>query len=255
MKPFKLMTSVALAASLVSVGSISAFAADGGEYESKGIIEFTPFTGITPPVDPENPGEEVEPEGPGGETPEPGTNGPLSIDFASSLDFGTQEISSQDQTYYAAAQKVTKNGKSIAVPNYVQVSDNRGTETGWGLSVTQNTEFTSTTDSDHTLAGTEIVISNIEAVTASESESPTVNTEIILDGAGVTSNVMTAANGQGAGTHLANFGDDTTKAESVALNIPGKITKYAEAYETTLTWTLTDTVANGNEDVEDGVEA
>lgn len=242
MKPVKVMSSVALAAVIFSVGAQSVWAApDGGEYNSKGSITFETSTDPTDPVDPTDPTDPVEPVDP----PEPGTPGPLSIDFASSFYFGTQKITSVDETYNATAQKVIKGGVEVEVPNYVQVTDNRGGEKGWSLSVKQEDEFTSTTDSANTLEGSKIVISNIEAVTASESSPPSdVESSIILDGEGATENVMAAKAGEGAGTHLARFGDADTKATSVSLEVPGSIVKYAETYETALVWTLTDVPAN-----------
>ncbi|GAF13689.1 extracellular protein [Bacillus sp. JCM 19045] len=57
------------------------------DYRSNGSVEFVPNTDITPPVDPENPDPEnpvtpIDPTDPEG--PNPGTQGPLSIDYASS---------------------------------------------------------------------------------------------------------------------------------------------------------------------------
>ena len=63
-------------------------------YESNAIVEFTPDASINKPVDPVNPDTEkpVEPFDPTtpdtGNKPNEGTTGPLSIDYASSLDFG-----------------------------------------------------------------------------------------------------------------------------------------------------------------------
>lgn len=55
--------------------------------------------------------------------PNPGTAGPLSIDFASSFQFGNQKITSETMDYYAKLQEFTS---SLAGPNYVQVTDKRG---------------------------------------------------------------------------------------------------------------------------------
>ncbi len=76
-------------------------------FDSEQSIVFTPSTDGTDPVNPENPDPEkpvrpVDPTNPDG--PNPGTPGPLSIDYASSLDFGSNEISNKDQTYFARAQ-------------------------------------------------------------------------------------------------------------------------------------------------------
>lgn len=88
--------------------TVSVAAADGGEYTSNGVINYVPNTETTDPVDPldpEQPVTPVDPTNPDGK-PNPGTNGPLSIDFASSLVFGEQKITSKTQTYYLYDTKI-----------------------------------------------------------------------------------------------------------------------------------------------------
>ncbi|PEK57850.1 WxL domain-containing protein [Bacillus wiedmannii] len=228
-----------MATGIMLTGGVSAFAADGGEYKSNAIIEFEPSTEITPPVDPTDPGTPVGPVDPTDpEGPNPGTNGPLSIDYASSLDFGKQKITSTDQVYKAAAQKFTDRGEG---PNYAQVTDNRGTETGWSLQVKQDGQFKS--DSGKELTGAEITFKNGVVNTVSASPKPSVvksSFNLTPEGNGVAENIMSAQAGEGAGTYVLAFGDDATAAESIELSVPGKTTKYAEKYSTSLTWTLTD---------------
>ena len=91
---------------------MSALAVDGGEYQTNGAIQFAPNTNPTNPVDPTNPDPDkpitpVDPTDPTG--PKPGTAGPLSIDYASSLSFGEQTITSKNMTYYAETQKYKDN--------------------------------------------------------------------------------------------------------------------------------------------------
>ena len=80
-----------------------AFAEDiNVNYTSNGAITFEPDTDPTKPVNPTNPDEKVEPEDPTDPTgPKPGTAGPLSIDYASSFQFGAQKITSDTKDYYA----------------------------------------------------------------------------------------------------------------------------------------------------------
>lgn len=62
------------------------------EYTSNGAIIFETDNDLTKPVDPtdpEKPVDPVDPTDPMG--PNPGTAGPLSIDFASSFQFGNQK--------------------------------------------------------------------------------------------------------------------------------------------------------------------
>ena len=208
----------------ITLAPAASFAADGGNYDSNGVITFTPNT---------------DPSG-----PNPGTAGPLSIDYASSLDFGTQKITSKDEVYKAKAQKyIDKDSVEKTGPNFVQVTDNRGSETGWTLQMKQNSQF-ATADADE-LTGAEITFKNGNIVTASDSAKPTGQATIVADPAGNLKNVMSAKDGQGAGTYLLDWGTDAaTGADSIELSVPGSTTKYAKKYSTTFTWVLSDTPGN-----------
>ncbi|MDA3972743.1 WxL domain-containing protein [Enterococcus thailandicus] len=229
-------------------------------YKTTGIIEFVPNTDPTKPVDPENPdpNEPVEPTDPTSpdEKPSPGTEGPLSIDFASSLDFGSQKISNKNETYFARSQKFT-NG-TPARGNYVQVSDNRGTNAGWSLFVKQNGQFISYINSlNGTLTGAEITLSNSAINGLSHTKKPEGPTEIKLKPTAEDTLVMASTQTAGAGTWVNVWGtaedvvekDETGKDATVSVNkavnlfIPGDTPKDAVKYMTTLTWTLKDVPA------------
>ncbi|SQC70393.1 WxL domain-containing protein [Listeria fleischmannii] len=226
---------------------VNVLAADVATYNSNGIVEFTPNTDVTPPVDPtdpdpNNPVDPIDPTDPNG--PDPGTPGPLSIDYASSVDFGKMKITSTDQVYNAAAQQFSD---STDGPNYVQVTDSRGGAQGWQLRVQQDDQFTSTSGKE--LTGAELSFNNGVVNSNSDSPKPTGTASFTLvPGDGTTSGpaeiVMDAAPGQGDGTQVLAFGDDSTKAESVKLSVPGSTSKVAEVYTTSLTWTLADLPAN-----------
>lgn len=230
----------ALAFCVLSTVPKYAEAADGGEYKTNAKIKFSPAQDITDPVDPTDPKtpvKPIDPTDPNG--PKPGTNGPLSIDYASSLNFGVQQITSVDKVYNAAAQ--TFNGSRGEGPNYVQVTDNRGTETGWTLKVKQEGQFVSSKGKE--LTGAELKFNNGVINTASSSTKPSeLKTTFSLspDGKGVAEKIMAAKSGEGAGTYLLVFGDDKTGGNSISLSVPGKTTKYADEYATKLTWTLED---------------
>lgn len=226
----------------LGLGGHTAFA-DGGTYNTNAKIQFSPSEGGTGPVDPENPEIPVDPVDPTDpEGPNPGTPGPLSIDYASSFQFGSQEITSTDKTYTAAPQ--TYDGSDKQGPNYVQVTDNRGTESGWSLQVVQNDQFK--TDSGQELRGAEIRVSNAAINTISQSPNPsTVRDSFSLTPESV-ENVVSAHVEEGAGTYVYHFGTSETAAESVELFVPGASTKYADSYTTTLTWTLSDTPGNND---------
>ena len=120
-------------ASVLTAGLIHApvftttVSADGGDYSSSGYVSFEAGGTVTP-IDPLSPTDLITPTNPDGTTPATGTVGPLSIDFASSLSFGKQAISSLDAIYYAHAQYISgdKDGTTVdeTHPNYVQVTDN-----------------------------------------------------------------------------------------------------------------------------------
>ena len=124
---------------LLSSAVLGGLSANAATQPSNGVVNFETDNTPTPPVDPVDPDpnkpvDPVDPTDPNG--PEPGTPGPLSIDYASSFDFGTQKISTQTHTYNAALQKY-KNGTPADGPNYVQVTDKTGLYTGWDLTVKQ----------------------------------------------------------------------------------------------------------------------
>lgn len=243
MKAMKLTILGVFLSSSVLVGG-SVLAAEVGTRDTGAQIIFEENTEIVSPVDPLDPGTPVGPVDPiDPEKPvEPGTNGPLSLDYASSLNFGKQKISSVDQTYFAQPQTVKyEDGSEKEVPLYAQVTDNRGTLKGWTLSVKQNSQFKA---GEKELTGSKIEFLNGQIDTVSESPVPSVvkaNFDLTADGNGAVSNVMAAATDEGAGTFVYRFGDDTTKAESVKLTVPGRTTKLKDvAYKTTLTWMLND---------------
>ncbi len=243
-------------------------AAESVSYDTNGIVNFMPSTDPADPVnpldpDPDNPVKPIDPTDPDG--PSEGTKGPLSIDYVSSFDFGVNKISNKTQTYYARAQTYTSENEeettsTLVTPNYVQISDNRGTNGGWTLKVKQNGQLKNANTLNSTLTGAEIklvspvVKSNAQGVTA-----PTATTEIVLDPAGTESVVFAAKANAGAGTWVNAWGSKvetvTEKDENdkdvtatinkeVSLTIPGKTPKDAVKYATTLTWSLSDVPSN-----------
>ena len=132
-------------------------------------------------------------------------------------------------TYYAETQKYKDNaGADQEGPNFVQVSDNRGTETGWTLKVKQNGQFK--TEANQELTAAKVTLSNGRVVSASQSAKPTTAPATIeLNPTGAESVVMAAGDKEGAGTYLMSWGDsvDTAKT-SISLEVPGSTTKYAK---------------------------
>ncbi|WP_430536311.1 WxL domain-containing protein [Listeria rocourtiae] len=228
------------AASLIAPNTTIANAAEVGSLNSTGSVTFKAQDSSdgNDPVNPLDPDTPVDPD-----STDPGTNGPLSLDYVSSFDFGTQTISGETKTYTAKLDKMSVGGSQIDVPNNVQVTDNRGSNTGWQLTVSENGQLTD--ESSRNLDGAEIKIAKATAITKSDSDitAPTVATSIALNPDGTASMVMNAEADQGMGHWIDNFGADSTEAsDAVTLSVPGKSAKYADsAYTTTLTWTLSDT--------------
>ncbi|MDR2833908.1 MAG: WxL domain-containing protein [Streptococcaceae bacterium] len=211
-------------------------------YDSHGVITFQASTTTNPIIDPEIPTNPitvtpVDPELP----PNPGTAGPLTIDFASTFQFGTQAITSQTMNYQAAAQPTSAGDRS----NFVQVTDNRGTLAGWDLKA-KATDFTvsgttNPTGTGQTLKGAVITLGDLHHVSASDASQDAV---VSAGGAltpGADLAIMNAVNGAGAGTHVATFGTNATDTlPAVTLNVPGATTKLAAKYVSTITWTLSE---------------
>ncbi|WP_239256615.1 WxL domain-containing protein [Listeria ilorinensis] len=264
MKSVKITVAAGVALSALLPVSYQVFAEDySRELQSNAIVEFVPDESGTDPVDPINPdpNNPVNPYDPSTDDhePEDGTAGPLSIDFASSLDFGKNKISSADQTYYAEAQyywndahndKDTTNPR----PNYIQVSDKRGTNAGWTLNVKQEGQLKNATADNGTLTGAEIKLTNGTAKSSGTATAP-VTYDVTLDPSGASSKVMDAKDGVGAGTWVDAFGsisdvevegETVKKNTAITLTIPGATPKDAAKYSTKLTWTLTDVPGNDN---------
>lgn len=280
----KLVTySSALLAALILAGVIApvARADTAGTLDSYAKVAFAaPTTGPVNVLNPNTPDptDPVTPTNPDGTTPSPGTSGPLSLDFVSSLDFGTHYVSSADQTYYAAPQKITDSGTGTTsyVPDYVQVTDNRGTFVGWKLSVHWDGQLRQDATVDETtganaatggvLTGSVLTMTGATAVApdqANAGTAPAVTDPITMGTADVT--VMNAPANAGIGTWIDRFGadadytpDDGTAtiadgtdasasgtamtASPITLQVPGSTAKKTGTpYTTNLVWTLADT--------------
>nr|WP_281277695.1 WxL domain-containing protein [Vagococcus zengguangii] len=226
-------------------------------YQSNGSVKFIPNLDPTDPVDPEKPDPEnpvkpIDPTDPEG--PNPGTQGPLSIDYASSLDFGTNRISNKDQIYYARAQSYE--GDQQDTPNFVQISDHRGTNSGWTLKVKQEGEFTATSETlNNVLTGAQITFKEPKVNSNAKNVEEPIPSEIITLKVGEESLVTSAKAGTGAGTWATYWGNVETVEEhlesgetkmvnvtkAVKLSVPGATPKDAVTYQTKLVWSLTDT--------------
>lgn len=252
MKKGTLLSGLVLAT--VAVGAVPVHAEEVANRETEAVVKFK----APDKIDSKNP--VIDPEDKEGETPvtpidpvDPtkpvveGSSGPLTLDYASSLNFGENVISTKDEIYFASAQ-VLKDpaGVEKTGPLFAQITDNRGTLEGWTLSAKQNTPFVSAIKGQ-TLEGTEIVFQNASAMSPGQSAAPTAMAAVTFSTVGESHNVMTANVGQGAGKWSYLYGSAASVAEvdgrqvmkDVQLKVPGKSVKLSDAYRTTITWTLT----------------
>lgn len=219
-------------------------------YQTNGVVKFIPNTDPSGPVDPTDPdpGKPVTPV----PDPGPGTGGPLGIDYVSSLDFGVNEIANKNITYYANAQELRAGEGSKYVPNYVQISDNRGSNAGWTLTVKQEGQFSNdvATTLNKVLEGAVIEFKNPTVTGKTQVTPPTAAEVITLDPKGAESLVMSAKPTAGAGLWVNLWGtvEEMTDGEgkkiqknkAISLTIPGQTPKDAVQYSTKLTWKLSD---------------
>nr|WP_260697326.1 WxL domain-containing protein [Enterococcus mundtii] len=198
------------------------------------------------PVDPLDPEKEVLPEN----QPElPEEQGALSIDFISRFNFGKQNISVKDKTYYAQPQRLLNEDGTVKEneerPNYVQISDRRpdNERSGWQLSVTQNGQFSN--QNGHELIGSEIQLSNQQLATAQGGTAPELQEESMQRILPNTKQILLQADKEsGTGTWIYRFGDQESAHKSVGLYVPQGANPEAEKYTTSLTWELSSVPEN-----------
>lgn len=241
MKTTKILTSAIVLSTLGLAAAPAVHAATAGTYGSTGKIGFTQDTDPTNPVDPTDPTKPIDPTDPA----KPPMAGPLSIDYVSTFDFGSQKVSGDDKTYYAAP-VTDKNGVTTA--NYLQVTDKRGSNAGWGLRVKQEKQFNDQTadlDGAQLKMGTQTL--NSKNIMGDGSTTPGIVSSTLKMTPGSDVDVLSAQKGQGMGTWTDAFGKYTdgsatdTSTKAVSLEVPGNSAKnVGSTYTTDLTWTLTD---------------
>lgn len=279
MKLLRLATIAALSTTVLAGGASAVFANEVREVTTDGQIEFRPASEedgdlevIPPETGPDAPDVEINPE-------VPGTTGPLSIMKAATMNFGTQIISNQDQTYNMIAEMQKLANPEADGPTHVpyvsfaQVQDLRGSNDGWDLQVSLS-DFKSETLND-TLTGAEIefVGSRIQYEGSNVDNAPTAHADgLKLIPNAAARSVMTAEKDKGAGASSVVWGnqaalnarfeaegfdpeEDVVENSAIRLSVPGSTAKDATTYKSTLTWELTSTPDNSIPDDEEGGEA
>ncbi|MCH1713422.1 MULTISPECIES: WxL domain-containing protein [Lactococcus] len=182
------------------------------------------------------------------------STGEFSIDFVSSLDFGTNKISNQNQVYFAQAQRYYKS--TLVTPNFIQITDNRGTLKGWTLKVYEKEQFKAEEYSQYQeLKGAALSFHKPILVTNNNAQQPQAY-EVRNLVPGVETLVAQAKVGEGVGTWIIRWGNKEDLfsrrfsigakeiqkyfTSSVSLYVPGDTPKEATTYRTNLTWILSE---------------
>lgn len=210
--------------------------------KTTGEIKFKENSNNTPILDPTNP-DPLNPVTPPNSN---GTTGPLAINYISKFKFKEEFISGTDQIYYAELDSIKLADKTdSSVPNFIQITDNRGTNVGWKLQVQQGNQFIAGTNE---LVGASLKLSHptIKTVQGNLALPPTAPPVVtIVPGSngvlGPAQDVLTADVNKGMATWIETFGDAATGDKSVSLSVPGTTAKVKDtSYSTELTWTLLD---------------
>ncbi|EHF6199693.1 WxL domain-containing protein [Listeria monocytogenes] len=273
----KVTTASLLALGLIVAPVLSgdfASAATSVTKDSKGIVKFDKST--TPDPDPVNP-DPVDPDPviPDPTDPPVGTDG-LWILAVSDWDFGTHNVSSLSSgalNVHAADDTISTyvdangNGQqdlpgevsvTKKVTPYAQISDVRGTNTGWTLSVT-GSDFKDSSTPAKMIPGAELTIpkSTVSSAT-STAQAPTGYDSVTISMTGGAAVPVMAAkdmqtatptnfnDDQGMGTWTDSFGSQAVSATDTSkpkLSIPKNVVVADGTYQSTLTWTLSDTPA------------
>lgn len=203
---------------------------------SNATIVFVPSEEVAPPiVDPTDPTNLYEPDPNDRTDPQDqptGNIGPLTLDYVSSVDFGTHEIEGQTSMYEA----------EVLRP-FIQVSDRRGTGGGWAVTA-KASHFEATTDEglEQTLPGSVITFKDGSLISAGQSASPYVYHNVVLVPGGEAAWVVFAEYGTGLGTWVNRWfptEEGATKNDNVLLEVPGGAATKGE-HISTITWTLID---------------
>jgi hypothetical protein len=223
-----------------SIETTLAFADGFTKNRSESEISYRENTDSTPPIDPTHPDQAAEIISKIPVTP--GTAGPLSVDFAPHVVFGQQEASKKDVIYYAALTKIKRldSNTEEEIGNFLQLTDNRGKNSSWRLTVTQNGQLK---NGAHTLKGAQLSINNITLFSPNHGAKPTASKDVHLDPEnGEPTEVSRSTETSGKGTWLIMFGKNKEESKtSIQVRVPGTTEKKQGNYTTSLTWELIDT--------------
>lgn len=215
---------------VLTTSTESVFAQVSSKAESSNHIIFEAGNSITDPVDPIDPGNPnppnpIDPTDP--ENPGTGNEGPLSIDYVSNIEFGTNKISSKAIVYNA------KNENP-----FVQVTDNRGTGAGWTL--TAKAGSFQSKDGSKMLKGAELSLKNgtLKTLPDNISEAP-INQDVTFVNSDAQI-IMTAKKDTGRGTWINVYDDVFNNNQKIQLKVLPGTADVNTDYKAKIDWELTD---------------
>ncbi|OJG75033.1 hypothetical protein RV12_GL002078 [Enterococcus quebecensis] len=248
---------------------------DAAEASTETTLEFIPndANGGNPVVPGKGPEERarIYPEKTDGSF----TNGSLRIEHVPAIRFGQQKISSKIEYYQAlwGSGTVGEDETKVKIPSFAQVTDERGIQSSWELTVYQEKAFQNTKNDKNTLENTRIEIHEGQLFNTVEPDASVLVSGVLgLDASnavdipvGVKGNaikVMATKEGKttdGSKTSIVfasakDYDNDATfyAAEKQAalsidhsgiqLRTPGKDKKEKATYSANLIWTLTDSI-------------
>jgi len=245
----KSLSSLVLAGALL-LGAVAPVTANAATTPSTGktttSVEFTKPTKPVTPVDPDNPSTPVN-TAPGntdhGGATDPALSGDLAFLYVSKgINFGSHQ-SVTTKTEAAAqsftAESVDSQDFGTGTPNanlVTEVSDARGTNAGWNVSVTAS-DLTGDNGSSITGASLQLNGAATDAknkVVNSADDTIASNSKTLTTG-GSAEVLYSAAEGHGAGTTAMQIAPDNISLSSLPVNVK------AGTYTGTLNWTLGDT--------------
>ncbi|RRK10582.1 WxL domain-containing protein [Lactiplantibacillus garii] len=256
----KMVSSILMTSALLlgAVAPVVANAADTDAGSTSTGVTFTANTDTTKPVDPTDPNQPLDPE-PDENGGKPGAG--LALAYApTTIDFGTHEIDLiSDHKYNANGAidgasdakgtvgkdsattngtfKLGSDGKNSGSKVILEVSDGRGTNAGWALSVTSTGDIANLKGATITLPKGDVSGSGTDKTSAVTSNDVTIDAGS-GSATGTTSNVvLNAAKDTGAGVTV-----DALDPAAITLNVAAN-TASAKTYSGTLNWSLSDTPA------------
>ena len=232
-------------------------------YETGGGVGFQRGTGLIQPLHP-GPGDLArQPMSPLPEeiqkpnrTSSQGTGSSLSIDYVSEFVFKMYREDGEKVFYYAQPQYLRdEHGQSTITPNFIQVTDQRGTAEGWTLKLQKTIRFYD--GNKQALQATDILLYNPVVVGYQPANQPRAPS---LLGQGEDSVVIAQAEqGSGTGTTTIRWGNHLVEMElyskkgevntpllnrDVQLLVPIRTNRQNHTYQATLTWILSEIPRN-----------